>query len=345
MTQRIYTDSGLVPLRTCLEECKGLFFVHGKHSYSSCGAEEALRPILQAVREVTEFTDFSTNPKDEEARIGAEQLVKSGSDCLLVVGGGSAMDTAKLIRHYAAQKDYQVRLIAIPTTAGTGAESTHFAVSYVDGVKTSVEGEDLLPDVVILHAPFTYANDTYLTACTGFDALAQAIEAYWNRNATAESDALALKALTYLHAQLPACIAAPTEPLRNSLAVGANLAGQAINITKTTAPHAFSYAFTSQCGYPHGHAVALTFPYFAELNMRNNPKEGKLRAVLNMSDNESWLEHFRKYVDRLGLTYHGIGNENLEDILNSVNLQRLKNNPVEVDAQKMQELKNYIESL
>lgn len=330
MKQLIYTENGLMHLQQYLKDCKSLFFVHGHHSYRACGAEVALKPMIGTIPFVTEFADFSTNPKDEEARKGAKLLIQSGADKILVVGGGSAIDSAKLIRHYALEKGIAPSLIAIPTTAGTGAESTHFAVSYINGTKTSIEADDILPDVAIIYPPFTYHNDAYLTACTGFDALAQAIEAYWNKFATEESDTLALKAIMYLHEQLPKCVEASTPDLRNSLAIGANLAGQAINITKTTAPHAFSYAFTSKCGYPHGHAVALTFPFFAELNMQNNPKAMELRYFLNLKPNESFQEYFLEYVKEIGLTYKGVGEYNLEDILNEVNTQRLKNNPQDV---------------
>ena len=304
-----------------------LFLVRGNHSYTACGAEAALSPIFRELGiQVTEFKDFSVNPKMEEAQLGVQQFIDSQSDTILAVGGGSAMDMAKLIRHYAAEQGIKTVLMAMPTTAGTGAEATHFAVVYVEGKKQSIEAEDILPDMAFVYPPFTYQNSADLTACTGFDALAQAFEAYWNRNATEESTQYAMKAISLLLHQLPECVAHPTNPLRDEIAMGAYWAGRAINITKTTAPHAFSYAFTSKCGYPHGHAVALTFPFFAELNL------GK----------PGLCQYFSNYVKQIGLTYNGVGSHDLDAILHEVNLQRLANNPIPVNESHMKNLFLYL---
>ena len=225
----------------------------------------------------------------------------------------------------------------IPTTAGTGAEATHFAVVYREGKKCSVEAEDILPDVVMLYPPFTYNNDEYLTACTGFDALAQAIEAFWNPNATEVSDNYALRAIAHIHHQLLKCVDNPeVHYLRDDLA---------INITKTTAPHAFSYAFTSHCGYPHGHAVAITFPFFARLNMANHPKNEELRWILGIAKEADIQQYFLNYVKSIGLAYSGTKGQDLHSLLNQVNLERLKNNPVEMTSERMNELENYIKFL
>lgn len=306
---------------------KHIFLVRGNRSYVACGAEETISPIFSELNiEISEFKNFSVNPKMEEAMIGVDYFIQSGANCILAVGGGSAMDMAKLIRHYAAEQGTNATLMAIPTTAGTGAEATHFAVVYVEGKKQSIEAEDILPDFAFVYPPFTYSNDAYQTACTGFDALAQAFEAYWNRNATEESTQYAMKAISLLLHQLPECVAHPSSQLRDEIAEGAYWAGRAINITKTTAPHAFSYAFTSKCGYPHGHAVALTFPFFAELNL------GK----------KGLCTFFSAYVNKIGLAYRGVGEHDLMAILHEVNLQRLANNPIEITATEIDNLYQYL---
>lgn len=322
-----------------------VFLVHGKGSYVACGAAEVMKDVCTGIQ-VTEYTDFSVNPKDEEAQQGVELLMNAKSDVIIAIGGGSVMDMAKLIRHYAAEQGDLVPLWAIPTTAGTGAETTHFAVVYKNGVKHSIEADDILPDVAILYPPFTYGNNTYLTACTGFDALAQAIEAFWNPNATDESDVYALRAISYIHSVLPQCIENPTDTcLRDDLLYGAYWAGRAINITKTTAPHAFSYAFTTHCGYPHGHAVAITFPFFAELNLKDNPKNEELRWMLSIDKAADIKQYFLEYINRIGLRYEGTRGKDLHELLSQVNLDRLKNNPVIVTSERINELENFIKSL
>lgn len=338
----------LIDLKNQLKErnVRRLFLVRGKGSFVVCGAENAICPIFRDLRiEVVEFKEFSTNPKIEEVQIGTECFLSSRSDCILAVGGGSVIDMAKLIRHYAVEKCGKTELFAIPTTAGTGAETTHFAVVYVDGNKQSIEANDILPDAAFIYPPFTYNNDAYLTACTGFDALAQAIEAYWNKNATPESDECALRAISYIHHQLPMCVSNSSNELRDDLSVGAYWAGRAINITKTTAPHAFSYAFTSKCGYPHGHAVALTFPFFANLNMAGNNKDTLLRESLKIRSHSNLQEYFIKYTRDIGLSFKGTNGYDLSDLLHEVNTQRLSNNPVIIDNHEIAKLHKYFSLL
>lgn len=324
-----------------------VFLVRGRQSFAQCGAAAKIAEVQQKIGvRITEFADFSANPKDEEARNGTKLLLDVKPEVIIAIGGGSVMDMAKLIQHYAKEQHYYVPLWAMPTTAGTGAEATHFAVVYRNGVKCSVEAEDILPDVVLLYPPFTYGNNAYLTACTGFDALAQAIEAFWNPNATDESDVYALKAIARLHHQLPHCLENLDDPsYRDSLMEGAYYAGCAINITKTTAPHAFSYAFTTHCEYPHGHAVAITFPFFAELNMKNNPKREELCWALGLDNKANLQQYFVEYVNRIGLQYKGIEGNDLRELLSQVNLERLKNNPVTITSDRIKELEEFINSL
>jgi alcohol dehydrogenase class IV len=334
-----------------------VFLVRGKHSYEACGAQSHLEGIFAAEQiGVTEFYDFDTNPKMEDVEKGLSQLSATEAAAILAVGGGSVLDMAKLIRYkYTSQR---LPLIAVPTTAGTGAEATPFAVCYVNGVKTSVDNPDILPDIAVLFPEFTYANSSYLTACTGFDALAQAIEAYWNVNATSVSDRYAEEAISLIWDTLPACVNHPLPELRNKMLKGAYLAGKAIAITRTTAPHAFSYAFTSKCGYPHGHAVALTFPFFFELNVNGWKSRNTLQSQV---DKSLYQEKMNRLIDTLQLDIYRLKEEfliyiqslrlelkvkqnNIKQLLDCVNLERLKNNPSVVGAEEIKELDNWLNS-
>ena len=340
MSQSYYytTDNIATLLRAKLADLKAkhVFIVHGKGSYAACGAAEIMREACNGLQ-VSEFADFSVNPKDEEARCGLQIVLETKPDVLVAIGGGSAMDMAKLIRHYAAEQHHNMPLWAIPTTAGTGAEATHFAVVYRDGVKCSVESDDILPDIAILYPPFTYGNSAYLTACTGFDALAQAIEAYWNPNATDESRQYSIRAIEMIYKQLPRCIKHPDEiKLRDELLQGAYWAGKAINITKTTAPHAFSYVFTSKYGYPHGHAVALTFPFFMKLNGNH-----ELLELLGMSEDKI-IQQMEDYISSIGLSIKLQDSVDVASALRAVNLQRLANNPVRMTPELFSKLERYL---
>ena len=345
MTQQLYDynatrGEGLIEILSSLlreRVTKQVFLVRGKHSFVSCGAQEVLHKVqdLTGVHFI-EYMDFSPNPKDEEAHEGLQRVLEASPDIILAIGGGSVLDIAKLIRHYAAEQGCALPLWAIPTTSGTGAEATHFAVVYREGKKCSVEADDILPDVVLLYPPFTYKNDAYLTACTGFDALAQAIESYWAKGANEESRTYSLKALNLLWKQLPLLIKGSTDEFRDQVSEGAYWAGRAINISKTTAPHAFSYEFTSHYGYPHGHAVALTFPFFMRLNGTE-----ELYRILGVAPSDA-IRKMEEYIMSLGLSLHLSSEVDIPTTLQQVNMQRLGNNPVNVTSDIVKELEAYL---
>lgn len=347
-----------------------IFLVRGKKSYETCGAKPIIKDILKRLYcRVTEFYDFEENPKIEDLERGLLLLRESQASVILAVGGGSVLDMSKLIRFFYSYsggfigKEFKKKcellpLIALPTTAGTGSEATHFAVLYKDKVKYSVEHDDILPDTAIVYPPFTYNNQKYLTACTGFDALAQGIEAYWSVNATVESDEYAEKAIKLLWANLPLAVNTPTNDVRDKVSEGAYWAGRAINITKTTAPHAFSYPFTTFYGYPHGHAVALTLPFFLKYNYVEDEKclcdsldicvfHNKMRYLYGLlnSSLEEIHNDILAYIAKLGMS-NGIheATVNKELILSHINISRISNNPRVLSYLDLILVINYINS-
>lgn len=349
-----------------------VFLVRGKRSFISCGAEYILSNLFKkhACR-VSEFSDFHENPILEEVNKGCCFFEESKADIIIACGGGSVLDMAKLIRFKAAyngdlvnsifkKKTELTPLIALPTTAGTGCEATPFAVCYKKSIKYSVAHNDMLPDYAVILPQFTYNNPSYLTACTGFDALSQSIEAYWNVNATAESDEYAKKAISILWDNLPRVVNAPSNKIRDLVSIAAYWSGCAIAITKTTAPHAFSYAFTTHCGYPHGHAVAISFPFFMALNLLEKQditfqsrinideyykKTTWLRSQLGFSDRINIQSAMQDYLNDIGLCNNGYGDSNLTMMLDQVNIQRLVNNPVIVTKDIIEQLKNALEKI
>lgn len=319
---------------------KRCFVVRGHYSFEACGGRAIIEQLQQITDcDITEFEDFSVNPKYEEAKVGLDRLLHSQADLIVAIGGGSVLDMAKLIRHLAAEQGHMIPLHAFPTTAGTGAEATHFAVAYIEGKKQSIAADDVLPDVAVVYPPFTYSNSIYQTACAGFDAVAQAIESFWAKGATEESRQYSVRALALLWKQLPQLIKAPTDELRDQVAEGAYYAGKAINISTTTAPHAFSYAFTSHYNYPHGHAVALTFPFFMKLNGSE-----ELYRVLGFSDSDV-MKQMEEYIMSLGLSLHLNPEINIQATLREVNMQRLGNNPIEVNQTIIDDLEMYLATM
>lgn len=340
MTQTLYIGNNAVTdwLKVVHASApKHCFLVRGHRSFDACGGREVIDELQQVTNcLITEFEDFSVNPKYEEAQSGLARFLQSGAEMIVAVGGGSVLDMAKLIRHLAVGQGKRVPLHALPTTAGTGAEAIHFAVVYIDGKKQSIAADDVLPDVAVVYPPFTYSNGGYQTACAGFDAVAQAIESFWAKGADRESREYSLKALSLLWKQLPQLVKTPTGDLRNKVAEGAYWAGRAINISTTTAPHAFSYVFTSKYGYPHGHAVALTFPFFMKLNCTP-----ELLDVIGFASS-GIVEQMERYISSLGLSLQLPESVDVRAALQEVNAQRLSNNPVTVTSAVAAELEAYL---
>lgn len=325
--------------------------VTGKSSYEKSGAKDVIDALGAGDGiEIYRFADFAVNPQYEDLQRGLELINSIRPDFVVAIGGGSVIDMAKLLRFYYSTRNpdlgdvnpgNHIPLIAIPTTAGTGSEATHFAVLYKDGKKTSVADRRIMPDYAVIDPSLTYGLSAYVTACTGFDALAQAIEAYWNRNATDESDEFALKAIDLLWETLPEVCVHPTPGLRRRMSEGAYWAGRAINITKTTAPHAFSYPFTSHYGYPHGHAVALCFPQIAEYNFKSN--QIPQRKIIIISEHLNLLDQtiydcMSHLILSLGLTLSKNIDYDIDLIMNGINIERLSNNPARIDKTSSKDL-------
>ena len=235
---------------------------------------------LLANFEVTYFDRFEVNPKWPDVLEGVACLQQSPCDVIIAIGGGTAIDMGKLICCFAAQTGdldsivednatiaaATIPLIAIPTTAGTGSETTHFAVVYREGTKYSIADDSILPEVAIVDWRLTQTLPPRITANTGLDALCQAIESIWSVHSSRESMRFATEAAQLTIRHLANAVNAPTDEARAAMSRAANLAGRAINLTKTTAPHAISYAITHDFGIPHGHAVALTLGPILEFN-------------------------------------------------------------------------------
>ncbi|MCL1855754.1 MAG: iron-containing alcohol dehydrogenase, partial [Clostridia bacterium] len=134
--------------------------------------------------ETVRFSGFSSNPRYEDVQAGVEAFAEGMCDCIIAIGGGSCIDTAKSIKYFSSA---ECPIMAVPTTAGTGSEATHFAVLYRGGEKQSVADERLLPEFVVLQPSLLKTLPVYLKKCTMLDALCQAIESWWSKKATPES--------------------------------------------------------------------------------------------------------------------------------------------------------------
>ena len=256
-----------------------LLFTGGR-SFIDCGAAAAIEPLLDDIS-CTTIPDIRANPTIEAVEKAVGAYREAAPDLVLAIGGGSVIDVAKMARVLALfplsprdlvlagidrRPEGMAPLVAIPTTAGTGSETTHFSAVYLDGVKHSLAHESMRPEHVIVDPVFTHSMSPRLTGTTGLDALSQAIESYWSVHSTAESQDRAREAMLLARSNILGATLTPTPHSRAAMSKAAYLAGLAINTTFTTAAHALSYTLTAQFGVPHGHAVGLMLGPVIEYN-------------------------------------------------------------------------------
>ena len=264
-----------------------------------------------------------------------------------------------IVKGYYSPIDKKIPHISIPTTAGTGSESTHFAVVYLNNKKYSVEASFLLPNSIILDGQLAISNPPLNRANNGLDALAQAIESHWSVGSNEKSRSYSREAIPILYNNLPKLVSGKAEKQDfQDFIFASNLAGKAINISKTTSPHAFSYAFTSKYGIPHGQAIWLTLPKIFgihinalqrdKLNVKNFDKSKfliqEIIDLLGLSE-INLVKNLEEFVLDLGLecSMEKLGLNKKFDrnqIVKNVNHQRLKNNPVSLSNANIKEIFN-----
>lgn len=217
------------------------------------------------------FSDVIPDPDDAIVAKGVADIAQSGADAVISVGGGSVLDTGKLIGLIYGRGDAGECpiSIAIPTTAGTGSEVTSFSVitDSATGAKSTIEDEAMLPDYAILDARFTQSIPPNVTADTGFDVLTHALEAYVSTQATVFSDALAEKAVSLVCKYLPRAVANGEDmEARTAMLNASCMAGIAFDHARLGLCHGMAHAFGGFFHIPHGRANSLFLPAVISFN-------------------------------------------------------------------------------
>ena len=224
------------------------------------------------------FDEVKPNPTVTNVKQGIAAFKESGADFIVAIGGGSAMDTAKgvgivcnnpefedivSLEGVADTKKKTVPIIALPTTAGTAAETT---INYViiDEEKQKkmvcVDPNDI-PCVAIVDAELMYSLPKSLTAATGMDAMTHAIEGLITKGAWELSDMFELKAIAMIHKYLPIAVEEPTNPEgRNGMAVAQYVAGMAFPNVGRGVDHGMAHPLSALHDVPHGVACAMLLP-------------------------------------------------------------------------------------
>lgn len=310
------------------------------------------------------FSHFHSNPLYESVVEGVAVFRESGCDAIIAVGGGSAIDVAKTIKLYSGMPGTgedgawlksepvpnTIPFLAMPTTAGTGSEATRYAVIYYQDAKQSITSTSFIPDTVIMDPDSLSTLPLYQRKATMCDALCHAIEAYWSVNSTDESKAFSRAAIKGVIDNMDGYLS--NDPAGNAgMLLAAHKAGQAINITQTTAGHAMCYKITSLFGCAHGHAAILCNRILYSWMIDNIDKcidprgSSYLMSVLDeigvamgcdgaAAGAAKLLDIFQS----LDLDVPGATPPEFGVLCSSVNPVRLKNHPIALDEESIESL-------
>lgn len=230
-------------------------------------ADKLLR--LSGASESQIFDKVSPDPTVELAAEGTQLLRQFQPDSVVALGGGSTIDLAKAMVHFSGQRP---KLIAIPTTSGSGSEVTDFAVLTHGGVKHPLVSEELCPDAAILDGALLTTQPKALIADTGFDVLTHALESYVAKNSSPITRVLAKEAFTVAYAKLPASYAGDSA-VREKVHLAATMAGMAFTKSGLGLCHAMAHVLGGEFHLSHGKLCAILLPWVIDCNAQFCPEK------------------------------------------------------------------------
>ncbi|MCX6548810.1 MAG: iron-containing alcohol dehydrogenase [Acidobacteria bacterium] len=237
---------------------------------------------------VTRFLGVSPNPRDTEVMEGAALFREAGCNLIVAVGGGSVMDCAKGVGIVAANGGSilafegvdqvpapMAPLICIPTTGGTSADVSQFAIitDTRERVKIAIISKAVVPDVALIDPRTLLTMDAYLTACTGMDAMVHAIEAFVSNAHSPITDLHALEAIRLVSTHLRASTGAPADlELRTQIMLASLQAGLAFSNASLGSVHAMAHSLGGYMDLAHGECNALLLPHVMDFNFNTAPE-------------------------------------------------------------------------
>ncbi len=321
-------------------------------------AEKVKTGLLTSDLQIETFAKVEADPPEIMILEALNLAREFQADCVIGLGGGSSLDTAKLVAFLANSqqslddiygvgmaKGARLPLILIPTTSGTGSEVTPIAiVTSRESQKMGVVSPLLLPDIAVLDAELTVGLPPHVTAATGVDAMVHAIEAYTTINRKNPlSDMLALKALELLSKNIRQVVDdGQNLESRSGMLLGSMLAGQAFANAPVAAVHALAYPLGGNFHVPHGLSNSLMLPHVMRFNAAIIPDQYAelARIILPEVSSGSNQELSNRLIDWIGkltseigletkLSQVGIRGDHLEMLANDALKQErlLVNNP------------------
>lgn len=321
--------------------------------------DRATELLKDAGLDVHSFTEVIADPPEATVLEAVELALRANADGIIGLGGGSSMDTAKLVALMVKSgetlsslygvnqaRGARLPLILIPTTAGTGSEVTPVAIVTTGATtKMGIVATQLIGDVAVLDAELTLGLPPSITAMTGIDAMVHAVEAYTSlHRKNCYTDMLAREALRLLSANI---IVATRDgkniDARQSMLVGSCMAGQAFANAPVAAVHALAYPLGGRYHIPHGLSNSLVLPHVLKFNARNAEAAYAELAEIVISTQQlsatvsgrcgQFIEYFASVCAELGLPQTlssvGINEQDLPLLATEAMLQQrlLINNP------------------
>ncbi len=303
-TKILFGEKSFKQLFSEIEErgFKKPFILCGRHFVSTAKFID----IKEKIKNYSVFVGVKENPSFDFVDFVAKRFNDSGCDAIIAIGGGSTIDTAKVVsvmknikscKQFFGKKNIsensKVPLIALPTASGSGSEATKFAViSDKNNTKRTLSDDLLYPDVAIVDPELTSTCPKSVTAASGLDALSQGIESYWAKNAFEETLGHSKNAIHFAYHNLEKAVFDPDRLSRHNMAFASLEAAKAFSQTGTTAPHTISRAFTKYYGLTHGFGVACTIPWFLEFYYDAMPE--RILSLCNIIGSKSVEEAQRK---------------------------------------------------
>ena len=327
---KIYLSKGEVlnNLKTIIKDYnpEKIFLITGKNFAKQTGLLDKVLNELYNYNVLT-YNNVNPSPQLEDVNNALSESKKHKADLIISMGGGSVLDTGKIVSIMMDEEesilDYirnqnratkKVPFIAIPTTAGTGSEVTPFAVFYHNKKKQSfgsIKDYLVYPNHAVIDPILTLTMPKELIASSGLDAFSQALESYWSVNSNPLSDVHAIEAIDLIFKNLVNAYIFPENiDFRINMSKASLEAGLAISQTATTASHAVSYPMTAYFNVPHGFACALSLPEFLLYNYNLNENDclgkrdpefvkNKLEKLIYKIDFSSDMIHFYLKIRKL----------------------------------------------
>jgi alcohol dehydrogenase class IV len=359
-TKIIFGLDTLEKLSDIVEEfgSKKIFLVTGRRSMEKLGITERVKKILKG-KEIVVFNEVEPNPSSVTVDKGIELCRKTKSDLVIGLGGGSAMDAAKviaiLVNNEGPTTDYLnkmrkiknkgLRMIAIPTTSGTGSEVNNIAVITDERKKdkAGLKHEYMYPDFALVDPKLTKSMSRELTAGTGLDSLSHALETYWSRNSNPLTDLFSLKTIELVYKNLvKACDEPNNLEFRKRMSLAAMFAGLSLTIG-TNLMHAIARPLTVLYGIPHGHACGLSIVECMRFNSKATKKMRDIAKITGAKTVEEGIDNFERMIKQTGLPMRlselGIKEKDIDIIVKRSMIKRkLEKNPREIKEKDIREI-------